>query len=66
MPENMVRLTLWMSQRERQALEEYANRPGEFCSLNYVVRRAVREYLDLEPGVEGETNGSRSRRGEVS
>lgn len=38
-----ARFTCWLSERERNALDELADR--EDTSVNYIVRSAVRQYL---------------------
>ena len=41
---DMCRFTAWLSERERGALDQIADREG--CSVNYLVRIAVRELIE--------------------
>ena len=42
-----VRFTTWLSEREREALDERASK--ERTSANAIVRTAIREYLGFDP-----------------
>lgn len=39
----MCRYTAWIAERERDALDELADREG--CSVNFLVRTAIRDLL---------------------
>jgi hypothetical protein len=53
---SIQRLSCWFSLKERQAIQRHANEYG--TTLNWVVRMAVREYLNVGKPLATQVTGN--------